>query len=106
MSDRLPGSCWDNPIWHGEWRIFLGEPQYGPQFAYQYIHDGYDGPEDNRAGYAESVEACREEIDEREPSAPDTPTPAGSASMRAAQLIGSGWRPSNPPCQQAQRVSR
>jgi DNA (cytosine-5)-methyltransferase 1 len=36
---------------------------------------------------------------------PDTPTPAGSASMRAAQLSGSGWRPSNPPCQQAQRVS-
>lgn len=31
--------------------------------------------------------------------------PAGSASMRAAQLSGSGWRPSNPPCQQAQRVS-
>jgi hypothetical protein len=35
--------------------------------------------------------------------------PAGSAgyrSPRAAQLSGSGWRPSNPPCQQAQRVSR
>lgn len=106
MSDRLPGSSWDNPIWHGKWRIFLGHPEYGRQFAYEFVHDDYDGApdaNDNRAGHAESVEACREEIDERE-----TPTPALEATSAAGQDLESsvvdGATPQDPLSQNRELV--
>jgi hypothetical protein len=67
MNDRLPGSCWSNPIWYREkWRIYLGDGWH-PSTQYAYSHDDYDGApdaKDHRAGYAESVEACKKEIDE------------------------------------------
>lgn len=69
MNDRLPGSSWDNPIWHRKWRIYVGEPQYGRQFNYAYTHDDYDGApdaHDGRYGHAASVEEARDLIDEYE----------------------------------------
>ena len=61
MNDRIPGTTWDNPIWYRDkWRIYIGY-----WTAYEYVHDDYDGDEDNRCGYGESVEACKAEIDER-----------------------------------------
>ena len=69
MSDRIPGSSWDNPIWYKEkWRIYLND-YVGPgdwSVAYSYCHDDYDGAPDggdNRFGYASSVEGCKQEID-------------------------------------------
>lgn len=32
--------------------------------TYQYVHKDYDGPEDNRAGWARTVAECKDEIDE------------------------------------------
>lgn len=32
--------------------------------TYQYVHKDYDGPEDNRAGWAWTVAECKAEIDE------------------------------------------
>lgn len=67
MSDRLPGSCWSNPIWHGRWRIYVSGDGYGPAFSYS--HDDYDGApdaHDNRYGYAASIDEAKAEIDEME----------------------------------------
>lgn len=33
---------------------------------YDYVHDDYDGPEDDRCGSAATLEACKEAIDELE----------------------------------------
>jgi hypothetical protein len=69
MNDRIAGSSYDNPVWYGEWRIFVGEPQYGSQFAYQYVHDDFDGAEDandHRCGHAPTIDECKAEIDEYE----------------------------------------
>lgn len=69
MSDRLPGSNWSNPVWHRGWRIYVGSPEYGPQFAYTFSHDDFDGApdaDDNRFGYAASIEEAKAEIDEME----------------------------------------
>jgi hypothetical protein len=71
MNDKIPGSCWDNPIWYKNYRIYLNDYS-GPgdhlvQFAYS--HDDYDGApdgNDNRFGYAATVEACKSEIDNSE----------------------------------------
>ena len=67
MNDRLPGSCWSNPIWHrGKWRIYLGEAWH-PSVQYAFCHDDYDGApdaKDGRCGYGRSVEHCKKQIDE------------------------------------------
>jgi len=34
-------------------------------FKYQYVHTEYDGPEDHRLGYRNSIEECKMEIDEQ-----------------------------------------
>lgn len=68
MNDRLPGTTWGNPIWHGKWRIYLSDCDH-PQFQYAYCHDDYDGApdaNDNRCGHASSVEKAKEQIDECE----------------------------------------
>lgn len=65
MNDRIPGTTWDNPVWYGKWRIYIGDPESG--YAYQFTHDDYDGApdaHDNRHGHAVSVAAAKEEIDE------------------------------------------
>lgn len=67
MNDRLPSTTWDNPIWYRKYRIYLNDGPYGPDYCY--CHDDYDGApdaNDNRYGYAASVEAAKAEIDERE----------------------------------------
>lgn len=67
MNDRLPGSSWDNPIWHGKWRIYLSDYPEIPELAYAYCHDDYDGAEDahdTRFGHGKSVEDCKQQIDD------------------------------------------
>jgi hypothetical protein len=53
---------------HGDWVIYPTDPvppiPCWREFAWTYVHKDYDGPEDNRFGYAESPEACVAEIDE------------------------------------------
>lgn len=60
---------WNNPLWYRKYRIFVGEPQYGKQFTYCYTHDDYDGApdaNDDRCGFAPSIEQAVEAIDELE----------------------------------------
>jgi hypothetical protein len=66
MSDRIPGSSWDNPIWHRGWRIYLGEPEWHPSLSYMFAHDDYDGAEDandTRVGHAYTIDEAMAEID-------------------------------------------
>lgn len=35
---------------------------------WHYVHENYDGPEDSRHGHAASYQACKDEIDEIDPS--------------------------------------
>jgi hypothetical protein len=72
MSDRLPGSCWHNPIWHGKWRIYVSDDPFLGPCKYEYVHDDYDGADDandNRAGYARTVDEAKQQIDEYEEDA-------------------------------------
>lgn len=69
VSDRIPGSSYDNPIWHRGWRIYLSGIDLfaGNDWAYQ--HDDFDGADDvgdSRSGYAPSVENAKAAIDEYE----------------------------------------
>lgn len=69
MSDRLPGSSWDNPIWYRGYRIYPGEPETSHKFSIAYCHDDYDGAEDandGRAGYAPSIAEAKQDIDDKE----------------------------------------
>lgn len=76
MSDRLPGTSYDNPIWYRGYRIHLG-PGYTRDSQWQFVHDDYDGapnnpgdgPADHRAGLCETEQDCRNEIDELEDEA-------------------------------------
>ena len=72
MSDRIPGSSWSNPIWHGKWRIYVGGEMPGETYAY--THDDYDGADvdsdtvsrDDRYGYAATVDEAKAKINEYE----------------------------------------
>ena len=72
MSDRIPGSSWSNPIWHGKWRIYVGGEMPGENYAY--THDDYDGADvdsdtvsrDDRYGYAATVDEAKAKINEYE----------------------------------------
>ena len=58
---------WRVPIYRG-YHITLG-PAYTRDTRWQFVHDDYDGADDshdNRCGFGETPEACREEIDEIE----------------------------------------
>ena len=69
MNDRLPGSCYSNPLWHGKWRIYLSDLYEVHGHQYDYVHDDYDGAEDagdNRFGIAHTVEEAKQLIDEHE----------------------------------------
>ena len=65
MNDRLPGSCWSNPIWYREkWRIYLSDC-HSFSMQYAYTHDDFDGAEDahdKRHGYGSSVVNCKLQI--------------------------------------------
>ena len=73
MSDRLPGTSYDNPIWYRGYRIFLG-PAYTRDSKWEYQHDDWDGapnnpgegPADRRYGMAATEAECKSEIDEIE----------------------------------------
>lgn len=68
MSDRLPGSCWSNPIWYRGYRIYLADAMPSG-LDWVFVHDDFDGAPDaadGRAGYANSVGAAAAEIDEME----------------------------------------
>lgn len=59
-------ATWSNPIWHGKWRIFYSHSHF---HDVAYCHDDYGGAEDandNRHGWAATVEEAKAEIDERE----------------------------------------
>lgn len=65
MNDRVPGSSWSNPIWHGKWRIYLHH-YHSINYPWEFVHDDYDGAEDandNRNGYAMSVDDAKHRID-------------------------------------------
>lgn len=69
MNDRLPGSCYSNPIWYKKYRIYLSDLYEVHGFEYDFVHDSYDGAEDagdNRCGVANTVEEAKEQIDEKE----------------------------------------
>jgi hypothetical protein len=78
MSDRIPGSSYDNPIWHGKWRIYLSSyAPMGEGYEYVFCHDDYDGAEDagdNRYGFAVSVKDAKNQIDEMEMDNFEPPT--------------------------------
>lgn len=63
MNDRIPGSCWDNPIWYGKWRIYVSD--MCPFMDYAFCHDDYDGApdaKDRRCGVAKSVDDAKLQI--------------------------------------------
>lgn len=69
MNNNTPGTSWSNPIWHRKWRIYVGHPEYGSHFAYEFVHDDFDGApdsQDGRYGSAASIEECKAEIDAME----------------------------------------
>lgn len=58
------------PIRYRDWEIFPNEPlpptPNAEKLAWAFTHKDFDGPDDSRCGYAATIEACIEEIDERE----------------------------------------
>lgn len=57
---------------YGHWHIEYAPPPIPThQFDYSFWHDGFDGPEDNRCGHAESVIDAMTQINEREADAFD-----------------------------------
>jgi len=39
-------------------------PPEARQYRYGYVHENYDGPEDNRGGHCETIDQCKDDIDE------------------------------------------
>lgn len=62
------GTSWSNPIWYRGYKIHYGSTVFA---AWVFAHDSYDGAPDagdNRCGYADTVQECREQINEIEDS--------------------------------------
>lgn len=77
MSDRIPGSSWYNPIWHGQWRIYINSDWPYDQFTYCGVHDDYDGApdaHDSRVVYGRTIEECKIEINNYEEDNADGPS--------------------------------
>lgn len=52
---------------YGKWRIYYDPPPIPDRsMDWHYVHEDYDGPGDSRHGHCASLEACKQEIDERE----------------------------------------
>ena len=67
MNDRIAGTTWDNPIWYGKFRIWATDQHpFARGTAFAYVHDDCD-ESGERYGYAQSVDECKAEIDERWP---------------------------------------
>jgi hypothetical protein len=65
----LPWVTWGNPIRFGDWRIYRNDFTAHPDWlsvAWLYVHEDYDGPEDNRHGFASSIDGCIALIQEHE----------------------------------------
>lgn len=61
---KLP--TYEFPVRHRGYRIYLDGSS---PFKYAYVHEDYDGApdgNDNRYGYADTIEACCAEIDDKE----------------------------------------
>lgn len=77
MNDRIPGSCYSNPIKYKNYRIYLNDFNAHPnawQVAFVFVHEDYDGAPDagdDRCGYGPSIIACMNEIDNLEDSYSD-----------------------------------
>ena len=68
MSDRIPGTSWDNPIWYRDYRIFVDDCAGARIPGYGFSHDDYDGAEDandHRRGWAYQLDEAKAEIDEQ-----------------------------------------
>lgn len=71
MSDRIPGTTYDNPIWHRGYRIFVDDRAGTHPQGYAYVHDDYDptpvhsgdGPSDHRHGWERTIEQTKAAID-------------------------------------------
>jgi hypothetical protein len=64
MSDRLPGSCHHNPIWHRNFRIWQCHDDQGRQI-FIWCHDDADLDDlyDRRHGDAPNIQQARADID-------------------------------------------
>ena len=73
MSDRIPGTTWDNPIWHRDYRIYLHDRAGTHPTGYGFTHDDYDptpvhsddGPSDHRHDWALTLAEAKAEIDDQ-----------------------------------------
>ena len=64
MSDRIPGTTWDNPIWHRDYRIYIDDRAGTSMPGYAFVHDDYDGADnDHRRGWALTLAEAKAEID-------------------------------------------
>lgn len=68
MSDRIPGSSWDNAILYRGYRVHVNHCNIHSSVDWVFAHEDYDGAEDandGRAGCGPSIEDCRSQIDEQ-----------------------------------------
>ena len=68
MTDRIPGTTYNNPIWYRGYRIYLSDGHLGQQ-QFTFCHDDFDGADDsndNRCGDAESEQDAKNQIDDME----------------------------------------
>jgi hypothetical protein len=71
VSDRFPGTTYDNPIWHRGYRIFIDDCAGTRRDGYAFCHDDYDptplhsddGPSDHRHGWERTVDQAKAAID-------------------------------------------
>lgn len=69
MNNRIPGSCYRNPIWYKGYRIFISDLEGTHGYKYDFVHDNFDGADDacdSRCGEANTVEEAKALIDEKE----------------------------------------
>lgn len=84
-------------LWHGKWRIYVASADakaFGGH-SYEFVHEDYDptpnnpgdGPGDDRAGYAASVEGAKAQIDDMEEDAILTSSSCPKCGLEAKTLL-------------------
>ncbi len=63
MIAPTPGTTWSHPIWHRKWRIYASDAPFNSD-AWYFVHDDFDDEHDSRHGYAPTVDAAKEMIDD------------------------------------------
>lgn len=63
MTTTKPGANWSNPIWYRKYRIYATYDFSWNQ--YEFVHDDWE-PGDPRCGRCNSVDECKEAIDNLE----------------------------------------